>query len=141
MKTIMIILSVFLSLPVLASSTAPISITDVAQRGLPVLVETTTVDSEMDVPLLTPDGNIVHLLGTAHPRTLPDAACVEVTVHLTGVTQPECVAHVEVLVDATTHHNLAQKLKMTCLGQTIHDAYIHNPPLPPGEGRGEGEVQ
>lgn len=114
--------------PVLAASIPPISLTDIAQRGLPILIDTTTADVEMDVPLLAPDGNILHLLGTAHPRPLSNPAFTEVITNLVGVTQPDCTAHIKILVDAATHQSLAQKLKLSCLGHEIHDAFLGGPP-------------
>lgn len=137
MTMVLVVLSPLVS----AATVTPISMTDIARCGLPMLIDTITTDVEMDVPLLAPDGNILHLLGTAHPRALANTAFAEVSADLVGVTQPECTAHVEVLIDATTRRSLAQKLKMTCLGRTIHDAFVTNPPLPLGEGRGEGALQ
>lgn len=134
-------LLMLLSSQTIAATLAPVSVIDVAQRGLPLQIETTTADIEIDVPLLTADGNILHLLGMAHPQTLSNPAFAEITLDLVGVTQPDCTAHVAVLIDATTRRSLAQKLKMTCLGSTIHDAFIQNRPLPSREGRGEGASQ
>lgn len=128
MKNALTTLLLLVSMPVVATVPVPVSIADVAQRGLPLQIETTVVDSEVDVPLLTADGNILHLLGTAHSRVLTNTPFVEVSADLKGVTLPDCVAHVENLVDAATHHSLAQKLKMTCLGQDVHDVFMGGVP-------------
>lgn len=114
-----------------AGDVAPVTLETVAQRGLSItLPEGAGTTWEADVPLLTPDGNILHLLGPAQMHALQDSSFAEVRADLTGATQPNCTAHIEVLVQAVSRRPLAQKLKMNCLGHSIHDAFVH-----------EGEVQ
>lgn len=107
-----------------ADDVAPLTMIEISRQGIMLPVAGIVVDTEVDVPVLDSNGNILHLLGTAHPVKLPDGPFVEVDADLAGTTQKECTAHVQNLVAVTTHHTVAQKLDMTCLGVTIHDAFV-----------------
>lgn len=124
-----------------AGDIAPTPLETVARHGLSISIpEDESTTWEADIPLLTPDGNILHLLGPARMQALQDPAWMEVRADLAGATQPDCTAHLEVLVQAASRRPLAQKLKMNCLGHTIHNAFVHKSPSPKGEGWGEGEA-
>lgn len=108
---------------------APISLPDVARTGLPLSLPATMAATwEADVPLLTAEGNIIHLLGTAKATPLANPFFVEVEATLTGTTQPDCVATVHLLVRQNEARSLAQKLDMTCGGATIRNAFVGGSP-------------
>ncbi len=108
-----------------AVTLSPMTPEDVSLRGIPIQLPDSAPSAtswEMDVPLLSADGNILHLLGSAQSHPLSNPKFLEVVADLVGITQSDCTAHVAALIDTTTQKCLAEKFQMSCLGKTIHTA-------------------
>ncbi len=82
------------------------------------------LDWEMDLGILQPDGNIMHLLGTVRVSEIVSGVktrLAAIAADLSGVQDSDCRAHLSAIVDANTRALIVEKFVFNCLG---HEATV-----------------